>query len=250
MLALRHFVLYGIINGDQAEGYDAVVNEAMILGQRPAFHLHAGDISYAGGGSGLITDTFDPRLWDQCFNQLDQVSSEVPWMVAMGNHDMEPLYSPDGYGGNIKRFAFPGNGPKNCPVVFSFIYGNVGVLSLDANDVSYDTPANYGYSGGAQTAWLARRLEFLRQQPDVDFIVAYFHYCAYSTCTSHYSDQDGVCRHHLRHARSADGHLVPQPLRGLRLPGRRRGPGEARREDHDDRPGGHRTGRRARPGDP
>ena len=174
--------------GDQGEGYDGIVNDARVLGQRPAFHLHAGDISYSGGGSGLITDTFDPRLWDQFFSQTDLVSSQVPWMVAMGNHDMEPLYSPDGYGGNVRRFAFPGNGPTNCPVVYSFIYGNVGVLSLDANDVSFDTTANHGYSGGAQTRWLAQRLKFLREQPDVDFIVAYFHYCVYSTCTSHYSD--------------------------------------------------------------
>jgi len=64
----------------------------------------------------------------------------------------------------------------------------VGVISLDANDVSYEIPANLGYSGGAQTAGLGKILAALRANPEIDFIVAYFHHCAYSTCTSHASE--------------------------------------------------------------
>ena len=51
-----------------------------------------------------------------------------------------------------------GNGPANCPSVYSFSYGNVAVLSLDANDVSYEITANTGYSGGAQNGWAERQL--------------------------------------------------------------------------------------------
>jgi hypothetical protein len=109
-------------------------------------------------------------------------------MFSFGNHDMEALYSPNGYGGNLARFDLPENGPTHAEGVYSFVYGNVGVISLDPNDVSYEIPANLGYTGGAQTAWLANRLKWLREQPDVDFVVVFFHHCAYSTTNQHASE--------------------------------------------------------------
>jgi 3',5'-cyclic AMP phosphodiesterase CpdA len=61
-------------------------------------------------------------------------------------------------------------------------------VSLDPNDVSYEIPANLGYSGGSQTSWLAQTLQALRNDPAVDFVVVFFHHCAYCTCTSHGSE--------------------------------------------------------------
>jgi hypothetical protein len=175
--------------GDQGVSYHALANDSVILGQNPVFHLHAGDIAYADpSGSGLTTDTYDPRTWDQFLAQTEAVASRVPWMVATGNHDMEAWYSEHGYAGQEARWDFPGNGPSNCPSVYSYIYGNVAVISLDANDVSYEIPANLGYSGGSQTAWLEKRLKFLRAQQDIDFIVVFFHHCAYSTTNQHASE--------------------------------------------------------------
>lgn len=89
-------------------------------------------------------------------------------MVAFGNHDMESWYSPNGYGGNEARFTLPGNGfdATSAPGVYSFVHGNVGVVSVDANDVSYEIPANIGYTGGKQTAWLDKRLGELRARTD------------------------------------------------------------------------------------
>jgi 3',5'-cyclic AMP phosphodiesterase CpdA len=110
----------------------------------------------------------------------------VPWQIAAGNHEMETWYSPDGYGGLQDRFALPG-----ATTYYSFVYGNVMVISLDANDVSNEIPANNGYTGGAQTAWLAKQLAAARSRSDVDFVVAYFHHCAYCTCTVH-SSEGGV----------------------------------------------------------
>jgi hypothetical protein len=171
--------------GDEGVTYDAVANTNLIRAQNPAFHLHAGDISYAeDGGSGLITDGYDPRVWDSFFTQVEDVASSTPWQIAVGNHEMETWYSPDGYGGQFDRFAFPGSSSY-----YTFTYGNVAVLSLDANDVSYEIPANNGYSGGAQTAWLAKQLAAYRKRSDIDFIVAYFHHCAYCTCAVHGSDE-------------------------------------------------------------
>nr|BBJ50531.1 hypothetical protein SAVMC3_31600 [Streptomyces avermitilis] len=110
-------------------------------------------------------------------------------MVTTGNHDMEAWYSPNGYGGQSARWTLPDNGfdPQKAPGVYSFTYGNVGIVALDANDVSYEIPANKGFTGGRQTAWLDRRLGELRASASVDFVVVFFHHCAYSTST-HASD--------------------------------------------------------------
>ncbi|MEV6421458.1 metallophosphoesterase family protein [Streptomyces sp. NPDC051662] len=177
--------------GDQGVSYDALANDQVILGQNPVFHLHAGDICYAdGSGQGLPTDIYDARVWDQFLAQTESVASRVPWMVTTGNHDMEAWYSPDGYGGQNARWSLPGGGldPVKSPGVYSFTYGNVGVVALDANDVSHEIRANTGYTDGAQTRWLDRRLGELRAHKDIDFIVVFFHHCAFSTTNAHASD--------------------------------------------------------------
>jgi hypothetical protein len=113
--------------GDQGVSYDAVGNTNLIRAQNPAFHLHAGDVSYAeDGGEGLITDAYDPRVWDSWFTEIENAAAVIPWNVVVGNHEMEPWYSPDGYGGNFARFDFPG-GPSQA--YYSFTYGNVGVVA-------------------------------------------------------------------------------------------------------------------------
>jgi hypothetical protein len=175
--------------GDQGVTYDAVATSRVVGGQQPAFHLHAGDWSYAeNGGSGLLTDPYDPRVFDAWFTEIEGVAANIPWMATVGNHEMEPWYPQNGYGGQLERFQFIGNAPSSCPVSFSFSYGNVGFIALDANDVSYELEANLGYTGGAQTTWLGSTLAGFRGNPAIDFIVVYFHQCAYSTCTTHASD--------------------------------------------------------------
>ncbi|MEU1786905.1 metallophosphoesterase family protein [Streptomyces sparsogenes] len=177
--------------GDQGVSYDALANDQLLLGQDPAFHLHAGDLCYADTtGHGGASDVYDARVWDSFLAQTDSVAASVPWMVTCGNHDMEAWYSPDGYGGQLARWSLPGNGPdpRKAPGVYSFTYGNVGIVALDANDVSYEITANTGYTGGEQTRWLDRRLGELRGRPGIDFVVAFFHHCAFSTTSAHASD--------------------------------------------------------------
>ncbi|MEU9557875.1 purple acid phosphatase family protein [Streptomyces fumanus] len=176
--------------GDQGVGPDAAGNNGALLRRAPAFHLHAGDICYADGkGRGKASDLYDARQWDRFLRQTEPVARSVPWMVTTGNHDMEAWYSPDGYGGQLARFALPDNGvdPRTAPGVYAFRYGNVGVVALDANDVSYEIRANLGVTGGRQTRWLARTLAELRAADGIDFVVVFFHHCAYSTST-HASD--------------------------------------------------------------
>ncbi|MEU3790765.1 metallophosphoesterase family protein [Streptomyces fructofermentans] len=174
--------------GDQGVTPEALANDRLILGREPSFHLHAGDICYADDtGHGEKSDYYHPATWDAFLRQTEPVAKSVPWMVTTGNHDMEAWYSPNGYGGQSARWALPENGfdPREAPGVYSFTYGNVGIVALDANDVSYEIPANRGYTDGRQTAWLDRRLGELRRT--VDFVVVFFHHCAYSTST-HASD--------------------------------------------------------------
>ncbi|SCX24201.1 metallophosphoesterase [Mycolicibacterium fluoranthenivorans] len=173
-----------------------------IIAARPDFHVLAGDIAYAdpsgmgkpgafigpGGTPPAGFDKFNPFVWDVYLGSIEGSASTTPWMFATGNHDMEAAYGTHGYGGHLARLDFPGNGPANCPSAYSFVYGNVAVLSLDANDVSYEITANTGYSGGAQTTWTARTLAAHRANPDIDFIVCFFHHCAYSTTDAHASD--------------------------------------------------------------
>ncbi|MFI0242446.1 purple acid phosphatase family protein [Streptomyces sp. NPDC016845] len=176
--------------GDQGVGSAAAAGDLLVLRQDPAFHLHAGDLCYADGtGHGKTTDGYDPGAWDWFLKQNEQVARTVPWMVTTGNHDMEAWYSPDGYGGQLARWALPDNGSdaRSTPGAYFFTYGNVGVVALDSNDVSYEIPANLGHSDGRQTAWLDRTLGALRASRGVDFVVVFFHHCAYSTST-HGSD--------------------------------------------------------------
>ncbi len=176
-----------------------VLNQIML--SRPDFHVLAGDIAYAdpsGAGkpptflrsgdppSGF--DKFNPFVWDVYLGSIEPSAAGTPWMFATGNHDMEAAYPVHGYGGHLARMQFPTNGPARCPSVYSFTYGNVAVLSLDANDVSYEITANTGYSGGTQNSWVDSTLAAHRANPDIDFLVCFFHHCAYSTVEAHASD--------------------------------------------------------------
>lgn len=190
----------------QADNAPTVAHTENVLGQiiasRPDFHVLAGDIAYAdpsgqgkpatfvpsGGQLPSGFDKFNPYVWDVYLGSIEASASTTPWMFATGNHDMEAAYPVHGYGGHLARLDFPRNGPAACPSVYSFVYGNVAVLSLDANDVSYEITANTGYSGGTQTDWVATTLATHRASPDIDFIVCFFHHCAYSTVQAHASD--------------------------------------------------------------
>jgi hypothetical protein len=190
---------YSLDNDPQVPHTANVLNQ--IVAARPAFHLLAGDIAYADpngtgsppayvskGKAAKGFDKYNPYVWDVYLRSIEPSAADTPWMFATGNHDMEAVYPTHGYGGHLARLGFPDNGPSACPSVYSFSYGNVAVLSLDANDVSYEIRSNTGYSGGAQNSWVEQTLAGYRADPNIDFIVCFFHHCAYSTTASHASD--------------------------------------------------------------
>jgi hypothetical protein len=134
------------------------------------------------------------------FPMIEPSAASIPWMFATGNHEPELFssrvaadhvtvsnYEPIGYGGISKRLDLPTTGPSACPSVYSFSYGNVGIVSLAANDLSWEIQGLLGYSQGAQVRWLEAQLEAWRISADIDFIVAFFHECAFSTCNEVFS---------------------------------------------------------------
>jgi hypothetical protein len=198
----------------------------LVNGTRSRFNLHAGDLCYAqahgdiqpiinpdgpGGtqpGAGNTPPRpaagwgfYDPWIWTSWFPMIETSAAAIPWMFATGNHDSELFsaqvaadqvtvgsYQPLGYGGLMKRLDLPASGPSGCPSVYSFTYGNVGIISLDANELSWEFQGLTGYSGGAQARWLEETLSAWRRESAIDFIIAFFHECAFSTCGGHSSD--------------------------------------------------------------
>lgn len=189
-------------DGDPRGARNAGSIQRQILACNPDFHILAGDICYAdtshGGGPDRFVpsgkaenptfDAYNPFVWDNYLQSIESSAARVPWMFTTGNHDMEAIYGAHGYGGLSARLDMPGSGPGGCPSVYSFRYGNVAVLSLDANEVSYQVRANIGYSDGAQTSWAESTLAAYRTDPDIDFIVCFFHECAYATGVGAASD--------------------------------------------------------------
>jgi Calcineurin-like phosphoesterase/Purple acid Phosphatase, N-terminal domain/TAT (twin-arginine translocation) pathway signal sequence len=161
---------------------------ASIASYAPDFTIVAGDLSYAsddGVYKGVGTPIpYTPQSWDEYFALLGPAAAQsIPWMVGMGNHDVEPL-TENGFAGILTRFphlgatkAARGSGSK---VVQSFVYGNVAIIGLDDSDVSALDTVNNGYTSGQQTIWFIEQLEKYRKPGSgVDFIVVFFHHCPY-----------------------------------------------------------------------
>jgi hypothetical protein len=181
----------------QAQGdIQPIINPDGPNGKQPSSHNTPKPPANSGGW-----DYYDPWIWSSWFPMIEPSAASIPWMFATGNHEPELFsasvaadqvtvdnYEPLGYGGLRKRMDLPTTGPSQCPSVYSFSYGNVGVISLDANELSWEIQGLLGYSHGAQVRWLEDRLRAWRADPKIDFIVAFFHECAFSTCNGHSSD--------------------------------------------------------------
>jgi hypothetical protein len=170
----------------------------------PLFHLMNGDLCY-----GNISD--DPvATWASFFNNNMRSAAHRPWMPCAGNHENEVGNGPQGYLSYETRFTLPDNGEPSewQGNWYSFVVGNIAVVSLNNDDVCLqdgafsgyrrDHIANYtangdnpyirGYSGGAQKAWLEHTLRHARRRPDVDWIVVVMHQVAMSS--AHFNGAD------------------------------------------------------------
>jgi hypothetical protein len=181
----------------QAQGdIQPIINPDGPNGRQPSSGNTPRPPAHSGGW-----DYYDPWIWTSWFPMIEPSSATIPWMFATGNHEPELFsahvaadavtvanYEPHGYGGLVKRMDLPKTGPSACPSVYSFRYGNVGIISVDANDLCWEIQGLLDYSHGAQLRWLEGQLRHWREGSGVDFIVAFFHECAFSTCNGHSSD--------------------------------------------------------------
>jgi hypothetical protein len=61
-------------------------------------------------------------------------------MEALYDDNRAPGGATHGYAGHAARLDLPRTGPSGCPSVYSVVYGNVGVLSLDETTGSPRSP--------------------------------------------------------------------------------------------------------------
>lgn len=177
--------------GDEAASATRALPMVQLVSSlNPAFHLVAGDLAYATPEGLKIPDVtgFNPAQWDKYLGVIGPAGAQsIPWQASVGAHETEPL-GDNGYAGFVTRFPQPYDLTSGSPVVHAFTYGNVAFIQLDGNDLSAQETVNTGYSGGAQTAWLDRKLRFYRERHDIDFIVVVCNCCCYSTNQNHGSD--------------------------------------------------------------
>src|SRR6266481_4587714 len=78
----------------------------LVAAQRPAFHLVAGDLSYATAEGIRLPSVsgFVPSRWDDYLQVVGPAAAQsIPWHAAVGAHEIEPL-GDDGYAGFVTRF--------------------------------------------------------------------------------------------------------------------------------------------------
>lgn len=151
----------------------------------PAFHVVAGDLSYADGTQ---------ATWDAWQEQNAAVASRLPWMPTLGNHEIEVGFGTRGYDSYQARFRLPSNGvtttPERGSAFYSFRYGNAVFVVLDGNDAAAEAGVNRNknYAKAQQDPWLEATLKAAREDPGVSWIVVAFHNCMFSTDAVHGSD--------------------------------------------------------------
>ncbi|KAK3042340.1 hypothetical protein RJ639_002386 [Escallonia herrerae] len=164
-----------------------ISRDIQALGDRPALVSHIGDISYARGYS---------WIWDNFFNQIEPVASQVPYHVCIGNHEydwpLQPwkpdwsysIYGTDG-GGECGvpyslRFSMPGNSseptatraPATRNLYYSFDMGSVHFLFIS-------TETNF-LQGSSQYNFIKQDLESVDRKK-TPFVVVQGHRPMYTT---------------------------------------------------------------------
>ncbi|KAF5727155.1 inactive purple acid phosphatase 2-like [Tripterygium wilfordii] len=164
-----------------------ILRDIKVLGDRPAFVSHIGDISYARGYA---------WIWDNFFAQIEPVASVVPYHVCIGNHEydwpLQPwrpewsysIYGTDG-GGECGvpyslRFNMPGNSSEpsgnRAPATRNLYYSfNMGVVHF----VYISTETNF-LPGSRQYEFIKHDLESVNRSK-TPFVIVQGHRPMYTT---------------------------------------------------------------------
>ncbi|WP_203919780.1 purple acid phosphatase family protein [Rugosimonospora africana] len=153
----------------------------------PLFHLVNGDLCYAN------LDPDRVRTWNGFFANNTRSARYRAWMPAAGNHEDEKGNGPIGYGAYQTYFKLPSSGSdvELAGLWYAFTVGSVRVVVLQNDDVALQDGGDnyvYGYSGGAQRAWLERELAKARSSRDIDWIVVCMHQVMISSSDANGAD--------------------------------------------------------------
>eukprot|EP01137_Pigoraptor_chileana_P011362 Opistho-2@62095 len=140
-----------------------------LMGDPAGLHLvmHVGDLSYAND---------DEKYWDFYGSLVEPVSSNVPWMVAAGNH--ENYYSFAAY---KNRFQMPSATGAGGNFYYSFDYSFVHFVILS-------TETDYSASS-AQFKWVVGDLASVDRKA-TPWVILVWHRPVYNSNTAHEGEGD------------------------------------------------------------
>jgi hypothetical protein len=118
--------------------------------------VHLGDIAYA---SAYGPDMFE-AVWNVWFTQMQDITTRLPYMVAVGNHEENPIMR--SYEAFLERFRMPyrESGAVNN-MWYSFDSGYVHMIIIDSETDYPGAPG--GFRFGDQLGWLEKDLEKAHQ---------------------------------------------------------------------------------------
>lgn len=120
--------------GDLGQTLDSKSTMTHMLEEQADVLLHAGDMSYAD---------CDSKRWDSYFDMIEPLSKAIPWMVAAGNHEIEP----DGTGGIMSSFKHRYAMPEVKPGVdTSRVFQNPSQTGFDCTPSAFTGSYDFGNS--------------------------------------------------------------------------------------------------------
>ncbi len=163
------FVVYADTQRSPAQHSQITDSIIEYLPDNPAMIWVVGDTVEDGPNyDGFTTEFFDP---------IHQLSSQVPYYTAVGNHEYlhyqkSPLIYNNREINAQLYFAYadlPGDEHK-----YSFNYGNCHFIALETSGLS--EKCDFGEGAEAQLAWLEADLIAANNDPNIDFIFAFHHH--------------------------------------------------------------------------
>jgi Purple acid Phosphatase, N-terminal domain/Calcineurin-like phosphoesterase len=153
----------------------------------PLFHLLNGDLCYAN------LDIDRVRVWNEFFTNNTRSARFRPWMPAAGNHEIEQLNGPLGFGAFQTYFELPSTetDAELDNLWYAFTVGSVRVIVVQNDDNALQDGGDYyvsGYSAGRQLKWLENQLAAARRSRDIDWIVVMGHQVMVSSSNANGAD--------------------------------------------------------------
>jgi len=120
--------------------------------------LHMGDVVTYGGAISLFQDEY--------FTPYAGLSCSVPFMVSIGNHEMEnPIYYQYMKYELLYDHTYPDS--SQCSKYYSFQLGDCKFVCINSNSP---------LTAASQTSWLNNMMNNAESDPTVDFVFSYAHH--------------------------------------------------------------------------